>query len=96
MPNLAICLTILRFALFGPRNPPTTSLEHNLFLEYPQHSHIIHAAPNLMLPLPRIKVIIMNFRYQFVKVWNELSENVKDIIRCKTFKRCLIEYFIIR
>ena len=23
MPNLAICLTILRFALFGPRDPPT-------------------------------------------------------------------------
>ena len=25
MPNLVICLTILRFVLFGPRDPPTTS-----------------------------------------------------------------------
>ena len=42
---------------------------------------------NLTLPFPRVEVIRMNFRYQFVSGWNSVSAHFKILPSLKTLKK---------
>ena len=69
-------------------------LREHLALEFPQHEHYTRSITEPRLPLPRVEVVRMNFRYQFIKVWNDLPDIIKNSERLTTFKRRLIDFLI--
>ena len=70
------------------------SLKRQLFLEDPGHNYDTRTANTLRLPFPRVEVIRMNFRYQFVNIWNGIPEDIKSKPSKKSFKRAYIQYII--
>ena len=70
------------------------TLQNNLYLVHPQHSHDTRSSTNLTLPFPRVEVIRMNFRYQFVDVWNSIPDVIKCIPTAKAFKRSLSNLYL--
>ena len=43
---------------------------------------------------PRVESIMMSYKYQFVKAWNELSPELKCKHTLRSFKTALIQSFI--
>ena len=71
------------------------SLQHHLMLEYPaQQDHHIRNANSLREPFPRVESVRMSFRYQFVNIWNNIPNNIKNCRTLKSFKKNLINYYI--
>ena len=39
---------------------------------HPDHSHSTRYTSNLVVPFPRVNTVKINYKYQFVKIWNNL------------------------
>ena len=63
------------------------SLRNNLHLVQPTHSYGTRNSNNLELPFPRVEAIRMNFRYQFVNIWNSIPTEIKASPTSKAFKK---------
>ena len=72
------------------------TIRNNLTIEYPSHSYETRSAHNLVLPFPRVETIRMNFKYQFVDIWNSVPAYLKELSSVRAFKKSLIKYFIER
>ena len=70
------------------------TLQNNLYLVHPQHSYDTRSSASLTLPFPRVEVIRMNFRYQFVNVWNTIPDEIKCLQTVKAFKRSLSNLYL--
>ena len=70
------------------------TIRNNLTIEYPSHSYETRSAHNLVLPFPRVETIRMNFKYQFVDIWNSEPAYLKELSSVRAFKKSLIKYFI--
>ena len=70
------------------------TLRSTLDVSYPDHEYSTRSRNNLILPFPRIEAVRMNFKYQFIKVWSELPENIKSQRTSRSFKRVLMEYYL--
>ena len=72
------------------------SLQVNLDLKYPDHDHNTRAGNDPRIPFPRVSALRINFKYQCVKIWNELPHYIKDARNLGHFKKTLLEYFLER
>ena len=88
--RLRVSIYMYRILVLG--ECPT--LLNNLELLYPEHSHNTRTSSNLILPFPRVEVIRMNFRYQFVNVWNSVPAHFKILPTLKTFKKSLVKFYL--
>ena len=70
------------------------TLRSTLDVSYPNHEYSTRGRNDLILPFPRIEAVRMNFKYQFIKVWSELPENIKSQRTSRSFKRVLMEYYL--
>ena len=64
------------------------------YLDIDQHDHFTRLRDNLLLPLPRVSCIRINFIYQFMYIWNNIPEFIRNIERIGVFKRELHFYII--
>ena len=71
---------------------PTVS--ENLRLRYPPHDHSTRNRNNLIPPFPRINTIKFNYEYQFITIWNNIPETIRDSRSVGIFKQELRNYFI--
>ena len=53
------------------------SLLSNLNLTYPDHNYETRNRDQIITPIPRIEAIRMNFRYQFLSIWNRVPDDIK-------------------
>ena len=53
------------------------TLQSNLELEYPIHQYNTRGRDNLVLPLPRVAALKINFKYQYNDIWNQIPDNIK-------------------
>ena len=72
------------------------SLQVNLDLEYPDHDHNTRAGNDPRIPFPRVSALRINFKYQCVKIWNELPHYIKEARNLGHFKKTLLAYFLER
>ena len=68
-------------------------LQRVLNLEYPAHGYQTRVT-NFVLPFPRVEAIRYNFQYQFLDIYNEIPERIKNVERLARFRNDLFEYFL--
>ena len=61
-------------------------------IRYPTHEHRTRGRHNLITPFPRVDAIKYNFQYQFIIIWNEVPESIKESNSVKIFKRRLMSH----
>ena len=69
-------------------------LSRLLEIVYPNHTYGTRNIDKLILPLPRINSVRINFEYQFLKLWNEVPNYMKDITSLRRFKKEYFNYLI--
>ena len=50
---------------------------------------------DLILPFPNVEAVRSNFKYQFLKIWNEIPNNIKSLESHDRFKREYQNYLIV-
>ena len=70
------------------------SLESNLSLRYPDHAHNTRFRYEPVLPFPRVTTLRINYKYQGVKVWNSLPNQLRDMETLNLFKKKLKDYLL--
>jgi len=70
------------------------TLQEGLELNLPSHTHNTRSAGNFISPFPRVEIVRMNYRHQFIKVWNELPETLTNLESLSSFKKQLKSYFV--
>ena len=68
-------------------------LQRILNLEYPTHRYPARVT-NFVLPFPRVEAIRYNFKYQFINIYNELPDRIRNIESLGRFRSELFEYFL--
>ena len=58
------------------------------------HNYDTRNRNQLSAPFPRVDAIKFNFHYQFIHVWNNIPDVLKNAPTVKAFKRSLIAYFL--
>ena len=71
------------------------TLISDLNLKFRDHSHSTRYRNNMVVPFPRVNVVKINYKYQFVKIWNDLPNQLEYISSLRTFKRMLTSYYIL-
>ena len=80
---------ILRMNLY-----PT--LQASLDLNITSHSYDTRHSDDFVLPFPRVNALRINFKYQYVKIWNDIPDDIKSCQSLGRFKNSLTEYFVSR
>ena len=70
------------------------SLRAAVDLEPTDHGYFTRGANFIRVPFPRVDATKVNFKYNFVKVWNDLPANLKESVSVASFKKMLREHFI--
>ena len=70
------------------------TLQSNLALRYPQHGYGTRNRNDPIIPFPRVNCVKINYKYQSVKIWNEIPVFIRDSNSIGIFKKKLIEYFL--
>lgn len=65
------------------------TLRRDLYISYSEHRYNTREAGFLITPFPRVEVIRMNFKYQFVQIWNQIPMTLKELPTLRMFKRSL-------
>ena len=85
-------VAIYMYRMLNLNECPT--LRNDLELSYPQHNHGTRSSSMLSLPFPRVEVIRMSFKYQFVNVWNSIPSHIQSSPTIGIFKKNVIEFYI--
>ena len=67
---------------------------NSLDLRTSTHVHNTRSNQPYMLPFPRVDAVRYSYKYQFVKIWNDIPQNLKDIDRISRFKKKLIDFLV--
>ena len=70
------------------------SLRAAVDLEPMDHGYHTRGANLIRGPFPRVDATKVNFKYNFVKVWNEIPANLKEAPSVASFKEMLREHFL--
>ena len=54
------------------------ALRSDMNLKYPVHSHNTRYRNNLVIPFSRMNTLKINYKHQFVKIWNNLPDELKS------------------
>ena len=69
------------------------TMQNNLSLHYPDHVYDTRSRNNLVLPLPRVETIRINYKYQANHIWNEIPVPIKSLNSLGLFKKFLTDFF---
>ena len=83
---------IYMYKICNTNSVPT--LKNALDLHFPDHDYSTRGSNTLVVPFPRVESIRINFKYQFVKVWNDVPENIKASESIAIFKNSLKQHFL--
>ena len=72
----------------------TSSIIQQNELEYLNHEYNTRGRDQLILPFPRVNAVRLNYKYQCVKVWNELPLEIRNSQRIGIFKKKVTDYFL--
>ena len=70
------------------------TLLSSLDINTASHMYSTRHRDDLILPFPRVETLRINFKYQYVSIWNSVPENIKACGSLTRFKSLLIEYFL--
>ena len=70
------------------------TLKNALDLHFPDHGYSTRGSNTLVVPFPRVESIKINFKYQFLKVWNDVPENIRASISLAIFRNSLKQHFM--
>ena len=76
------------------RGDSNISIRNAIEITYPQHRYETRNSNQLVTPFPRVDAIRYNFQYQFIRIWNEIPENIRYARSLNIFKRTLKEFLI--
>ena len=60
----------------------------------PDHSYETRFSDRFVLPFPTVENVRMNFKYQFINVWNDIPNNIKLSPSFSMFKLKYYEHLI--
>ena len=63
-------------------------------LVLPDHYHNTRHRGALVPPFPRITAIRRSYKFQFVDIWNQVPDHVKECGSLKCFKRLLSKHLV--
>ena len=66
----------------------------NLDLKYTDHDYNTRAGNDSRILFPRVSALGIKFKYQCVKIWNELPHYIKDARYLGHLKKILLSYFL--
>ena len=69
-------------------------LRENISIQTAQHEYDTRSRDQLLTPFPRVESIRMGYQYQFINIWNEVPENIKNATSLKSFKAALSQLFL--
>ena len=70
------------------------SLLHYLNPHFPDHEYATRHVNNFVLPFPNVDTLKISFKYQFLKIWNEIPRNIKTAASLNVFKKSYCQYLI--
>ena len=70
------------------------TVQANLNLSLPTHSHGTRHRDDYILPFPRVNSVRTNYAYQCTSVWNTIPANIKSKESLKLFKRDFTKFLI--
>ena len=85
-------VSVYMFKILKLNECPT--LYTDLDFSYPNHSYPTRNRNNFITPFPRVDSVRINFQYQFLEIWNELSESITSSRSLSIFKKSLTQYFL--
>ena len=69
------------------------SLLECIEIEYRNHSYETRGRNFALIPRPRLEVEKINFKYNFIKIWNEIPVSIANSDSIESFKYSLKIYF---
>ena len=73
------------------RNP---FLDNNIDINYRHHDYNTRNRNLLVTPFPRVDAVKYNFQFQFVDIWNQVPDVIKQSTSIRIFKRRFIKYLL--
>ena len=70
-------------------------LENHLNLVQASHSYPTRNSHLYIEPFPRVECIRLNFKYQFISIWNSVPINIKQSNSSKVFKNSYKSYLLL-
>ena len=69
-------------------------LRENINIQTTQHEYDTRSRDQLLTPFPSVESIRMGYQYQFINIWNDVPENIKNATSLKSFKAALSQLFL--
>ena len=76
---------ILKYRMFK-------SVADSLSLKLPSHRYPTSTRSNFVLPFPRTNAIKINYKYQFIKIWNSIPLRIVELNELSAFKKEYTNY----
>jgi len=70
------------------------SLQSTINVVRPSHNYLTRNRDKFILPFPRVNSIKISYNYQFIKIWNELPNELKELRTINMFKTHLKSYIL--
>ena len=85
-------VSIYMFRIIKLNECPT--LQSGIDLIYPDHEYDTRNRDLLIGEFPRVETLRYNYKYQLKKIWNDISQPIKDLTKLSIFKRTLKEHLL--
>ena len=85
-------VAILMYKVIKWNKYPT--LRDDLKLQHPSHEYGTRCNDFYVLPFPRTEAIRISFRYQFIKIWNTIPLDIKNLPSLNKFKTAYKHYLL--
>ena len=69
-------------------------LQNNIIINHRHHEYDTRNRNLLVAPFPRVDAIKYNFQFQFVDIWNQVPDAIKQCISLRNFKRHYIQHLL--
>ena len=69
-------------------------LQNSIEISYPSHRYNTRNRNQLLTPFPRVDAIRYNFQYQFIDIWNQVPDSIKESGSLRAFKRRYFEHIL--
>ena len=70
------------------------TLQANLNIRYPRHEHETRTCLNPIVPFPRVEAIRISYKYQSIKVWNDIPAEIRNSLSLRAFRKNYTKYLI--
>ena len=70
------------------------SLQSTLDLRIRDHCYHTRGNDLYVVPFPRVENLRVNYKYQFISLWNDLPAEIKNVNKLSIFKKSLMQYML--